>query len=799
MSTRKPVFSTLAGVAGLLLSSAISPALAQEKSQPAPTQLVTFWGVATSPDGKPKTGVAGVTFSLYKDEQGGAPLWMETQNVTLDSTGGYTAQIGATQPAGLPINLFASGEARWLEVQIDGQPAPQRVLLVSVPYALKAVDAQTLGGLPASAFALAGTAGNAPGGSPIAPARAVAASSSAKPDASPATSVTGSGTAGTVPLWSGASALGNSVIVQKSGNVGIGATPTTFKLQVSNASGDAIGGGSASTSGIGVQGTASAATGTTTGVLGTSASTAGAGVEGQATASSGATYGVYGTSASSTGTGVEGQVTPTSGITTGVAGVSASTAGAGVSGTATAATGSTFGVYGNAASSAGAGVYGSNPNTSGSTYGVYGADASASGAAVYGSNSATTGYATGVFGISAGSTGVGVWGTAGTTTGAGYGVYGVIASPSGAAIYGNVATATGNNYAVEGENTSASGTAIFGDATATTGSTLGVLGQVFSPDGIAVEGHSFATTGIAYGVEGITLSASGAGVFGEGSTSSGGIGVLGQVLNDTGVGTAGTSSIYSTTGRDLMNTGAGLWGDTSEGNAGILATADDHSAITAYNSATNVATLFVENQTDGSNSAIVLATYSDYGGYCDVFVNGNLTCSGSVGGHATVNQSQDVALYSVQAADNWMEDAGSGQLHNGAAVVTLESNYAQTVNTGIDYHVFLTPNGDCKGLYVTRKSLTSFEVRELGGGASSIAFDYRIMARRKGYEDVRLADLTGKIQKDTRPKHASRPQGNTAAARPPALKPHAAPAVQPQPPAPMPPPPAARVLAGAVK
>jgi hypothetical protein len=60
----------------------------------------------------------------------------------------------------------------------------------------------------------------------------------------------------------------------------------------------------------------------------------------------------------------------------------------------------------------------------------------------------------------------------------------------------------------------------------------------------------------------------------------------------------------------------------------------------------------------------------------------------------------------------------------------------------MDYHVFLTPNGDCKGLYVTKKTANSFEVRELGGGKSSIAFDYRIMARRKGYEDVRMADKT---------------------------------------------------------
>jgi hypothetical protein len=43
---------------------------------------------------------------------------------------------------------------------------------------------------------------------------------------------------------------------------------------------------------------------------------------------------------------------------------------------------------------------------------------------------------------------------------------------------------------------------------------------------------------------------------------------------------------------------------------------------------------------------------------------------------------------------------------------------------------------------VAQKSATSFVVRELGGGSSSIAFDYRIMAKRKGYEQIRLVDKT---------------------------------------------------------
>jgi hypothetical protein len=65
--------------------------------------------------------------------------------------------------------------------------------------------------------------------------------------------------------------------------------------------------------------------------------------------------------------------------------------------------------------------------------------------------------------------------------------------------------------------------------------------------------------------------------------------------------------------------------------------------------------------------------------------------------------------------------------------------------------VFLTPNGDCKGLYVSQKSPTSFVVRELGGGTSNIVFDYRIMAKRKGYEQTRLADKTQTVRRSEAP------------------------------------------------
>ena len=52
------------------------------------------------------------------------------------------------------------------------------------------------------------------------------------------------------------------------------------------------------------------------------------------------------------------------------------------------------------------------------------------------------------------------------------------------------------------------------------------------------------------------------------------------------------------------------------------------------------------------------------------------------------------------------------------------------------------PKGDCKGLYIASETAEGFVVRELGGGSSNVNFDYRIVARRKGYEDIRMEDVT---------------------------------------------------------
>jgi hypothetical protein len=82
----------------LLLLGHVVGAIAQQSGAAAPVpSLVNYGGLLSAGNGKPLTGVVGVTFALYSEDQGGAPLWLETQNVEADGRGHYTVlSVSAT-------------------------------------------------------------------------------------------------------------------------------------------------------------------------------------------------------------------------------------------------------------------------------------------------------------------------------------------------------------------------------------------------------------------------------------------------------------------------------------------------------------------------------------------------------------------------------------------------------------------------------------------------------------------------------------------------------------------------------
>jgi hypothetical protein len=577
-------------------------------------RLVKFGGVVKNDLGHAKTGVVGVTFAIYKEQEGGAPLWIETQTVQADNRGNYTALLGSTKAEGLPAELFNSKEARWLGVQIEGQAEQPRTLFVSVPYALKAVDAETLGGRPISAFQLA-----AP------PSDNKTTQSALPPDQ--ANEITCAGGAacktGFVPKFSsngGSASVNDSIISQSGSTVTVsgqvvgqtgffrsGNSGAIFQAtQTNGTSGAGIGGVAEGTSGIGVQGSG------VTGVLGQGLSN-GIGVEG-----TGGSIGVKGQEAVAGGIGVWGEADATTGVNNGV-----------------------FGEISSASSDATA-VLGVSNNSSGTTYGVRGI------------NSSSGQFAAGV----------------------------------------------------EGENFSA------------TGVTFGLVGSISSPNGIGA----------------IALAD------GESSTGSGLIGCC----------------------------PAGVWGDVASNAGGATAlagTADDARAIfLANNSPSGVPTAFMFQGAAGQ-----LALQAGGSGFCTVDTTGHLHCDNGVSTLAAVDDGQRrVALYAMQSPQNWFEDFGSGRLTRGTASVTLDRAFAETVNRGSDYHVFLTPVGDCRGLYIGQKTVTGFEVRELGGGMSNVAFDYRIVALRRGFEDVRLEDMTERWKKMNAPLPKITPSRWISLSRPPA-------------------------------
>jgi hypothetical protein len=126
-----------------------------------------------------------------------------------------------------------------------------------------------------------------------------ASSSSTKNRLSPALS--GSGTTDFIPLWTSSTNLGNSILFQTGGNIGVNTKTPGAKLDTAGTA-IAMRGSSTGATGTGVAGIATSTTGVNYGVQGQTASTGtfAAGVNGFSTATTGQVFGVSGTANSTT-------------------------------------------------------------------------------------------------------------------------------------------------------------------------------------------------------------------------------------------------------------------------------------------------------------------------------------------------------------------------------------------------------------------------------------------------------------------------------------------------------------------
>ena len=159
MQTKAHAFSLvvvcLIGALAALAQEAPAPeAATKSSSETVVPRLIQFSGVVKDATGKVATGRVTVTFSLYELQDGGLPLGSGTLSRWM-SKGATRCCWGRAPPSGVPLDLFTTGQARWLGAAPTGVDEQPRVLLVGVPYALKAADADTLGGKPASAYVTA--------------------------------------------------------------------------------------------------------------------------------------------------------------------------------------------------------------------------------------------------------------------------------------------------------------------------------------------------------------------------------------------------------------------------------------------------------------------------------------------------------------------------------------------------------------------------------------------------------------------------------------------------------------------
>ena len=198
----------------LVLCLSAGPALAQTPPSTSVPRVVRLDGQFVPVNGLPPAAVETVTLAIYASPTDAEPLWSETQEVRVDAQGRYTVFLGASTAAGLPASVV-SGE-RWLGIRVarPGEEEQPRVPMTSVPYALRASDADTLGGLPPTAFL------RAPSGARKNETSGATSAAGADPDV-PSVST---GTANFIGKFTNAIDLTSSVLYETGGRIGLGTT-----------------------------------------------------------------------------------------------------------------------------------------------------------------------------------------------------------------------------------------------------------------------------------------------------------------------------------------------------------------------------------------------------------------------------------------------------------------------------------------------------------------------------------------------------------------------------------------------
>lgn len=124
-------------------------------------------------------------------------------------------------------------------------------------------------------------------------------------------------------------------------------------------------------------------------------------------------------------------------------------------------------------------------------------------------------------------------------------------------------------------------------------------------------------------------------------------------------------------------------------------------------------------------------------------VNGPLHLNGAK--NAVVKTTQGyVGINAYETADYYFGDIGESNTGaNGHIVIGIDKIFGETVNTTVQYQVFITPYSDCH-VWVDQRFGNRFVVKSDQPNAQ---FGWEIKAKRKGYENYRLRHVDGMKEK----------------------------------------------------
>jgi hypothetical protein len=283
-----------------------------------------------------------------------------------------------------------------------------------------------------------------------------------------------------------------------------------------------------------------------------------------------------------------------------------------------------------------------------------------------------------------------------------------------------------------------------GAGTGVAANCIGVSGFTNNSGSGALAVQGSAPAGV--GVQGICASAFAAV---QGVCSSTGFGVRG-VNSANGVGVKGVSNAAGSTTDDGTGSGIGVQGKSTNGpgvegvsvnSLGLRGISTNFGGVVGIS--TNSHGLYGSTSGAGGIGLVGENLGGGLAGYFagSVLITGNLQVFGAKNAVIKMQDGTNASVYCQESPEPYFEDFGRGQLVGGVANVALEREFASLIAGG-DYMVFTHPEGDTRGLFISRRNAGGFEVREVQGGTGNVPFTYRIVTKRKDIEGRRFARVS---------------------------------------------------------